>query len=88
GVGRLGGHFAAGSYDIGFTLDVALKDLGLAALGRETGVPLALTELTEEAFAHARDVYGGEAWSPLVVKLLEDALGEELRAPGFPASLV
>jgi 3-hydroxyisobutyrate dehydrogenase len=78
-----------GSYDIGFTLDLALKDLGLArALGRETGVPLALAELTEEAFAQARDVYGGEAWSPLVVKLLEDALGEELRAPGFPASLV
>ena len=77
-----------GSYDIGFTLDLALKDLGLAlALGRETGVPLALAELTEETFAQARDAYGGEAWSPLVVKLLEDALGEELRAPGFPASL-
>ena len=51
-------------------------------------MPLALAELTAEAFACARDVYGGEAWSPLVVKLLEDALGEELRAPGFPASLV
>ena len=78
-----------GSYDIGFTLGLALKDLGLAlALGRETGVPLALAELTEETFVHARDAYGGEAWSPVVVKLLEDALGEELRAPGFPASLV
>ena len=77
-----------GSYDIGFTLDLALKDLGLAlALGRETGVPLALAELIEETFARARDAFGGEAWSPLVVKLLEDALGEELRAPGFPASL-
>ena len=77
-----------GSYDIGFTLGLALKDLGLAlALGRETGVPLALAELTEETFVQARDAYGGEAWSPLVVKLLEDVLGEELRAPGFPASL-
>jgi 3-hydroxyisobutyrate dehydrogenase len=79
----------SGSYDIGFTLDLALKDLGLAAaLGRETGVPLALAELTEGEFARARARYGGDAWSPLVVKLLEDALGEELRAPGFPASLV
>ena len=78
----------SGSYDIGFTLDLALKDLGLAlALGRETRVPLALAALTEEAFAQARDAYGGDAWSPFVVKLLEDALGEELRAPGFPASL-
>ena len=33
-----------------------LKDLGLAlALGRETGVPLELAELTEQAFARARD---------------------------------
>ena len=28
--------------------------------------------------------YGGSAWSPMVVKLLEDALGTDLRAPGFP----
>jgi len=78
-----------GSYDIGFTLDLALKDLGLAlALGRETGVPLALAGLTEAEFARARARYGGAAWSPLVVKLLEDAVGEELRAPGFPATLV
>ena len=27
------------------------------------------------------------AWSSMVVKLLEDATGEALRAPGFPASL-
>jgi len=78
-----------GSYDIGFTLDLALKDLGLAlALGRETGVPLALAELSEEEFARARERYGGSAWSPMVVKLLEDQVGEELRAPGFPANLV
>ena len=79
----------SGSYDIGFTLDLALKDLGLAlALGRETGVPLALAGLTEGEFARAQARYGGAAWSPLVVKLLEDAVGEELRAPGFPATLV
>ena len=36
--------------------------------------------------ARARS-YGGSAWSPMVVKLLEDALGTELRAPGFPISL-
>jgi len=78
-----------GSYDIGFTLDLALKDLGLAlALGRETEVPLALGGLTEAEFARAQARYGGAAWSPLVVKLLEDAVGEDLRAPGFPATLV
>jgi 3-hydroxyisobutyrate dehydrogenase len=77
-----------GSYDIGFTIDLALKDLGLAlALGSEAGVPLELAALVEQAFVNARERYGGEAWSPMVVKLLEEAVGTELRAPGFPESL-
>jgi 3-hydroxyisobutyrate dehydrogenase len=77
-----------GSYDIGFTLDLALKDLGFALeLGREQGVPLALAELVTESFTRAREAYGGSAQSSQVVKLLEDALGVDLRAPGFPARL-
>ena len=77
-----------GSYDIGFTLDLAVKDLELAlSLGDEAGVPLALTTLVSGQFAQARERYGGSAWSPTVVKLLEDELGEELRAPGFPVRL-
>ena len=31
-----------------------------------------------------RAAYGGGAWSTMVVKLLEDALKTDLRAPGFP----
>jgi 3-hydroxyisobutyrate dehydrogenase len=78
----------AGSYDIGFTLDLACKDLGLAQeLGRASGVPLELAALVERTFERARARYGGAAWSPMVVRLLEDALGTELRARGFPASL-
>lgn len=77
-----------GSYDIAFTIDLALKDLGFArAFGREFGVPLDLAALTEEAFRRARAAYGGGAQSTQVVKLLEDALGTDLRAPGFPARL-
>jgi 3-hydroxyisobutyrate dehydrogenase len=78
----------SGSYDIGFTMDLALKDLGLAlALGEEAGVPLDLVALTQRTFELARERYGGSAWSPMVVRLLEEAVGFELRAPGFPASL-
>jgi 3-hydroxyisobutyrate dehydrogenase len=74
-----------GSYDIGFTMDLACKDLGFAlALGREHHVPLALAVLVEERFAIARERYGGSAWSPMVVRLLEDAVGTDLRAAGFP----
>ena len=78
----------SGSYDVGFTMDLACKDLGFAArLGRQLGVPLELAGLVERMFARARQQHGGGAWSTEVVRLLEDALGEELRAPGFPATL-
>jgi 3-hydroxyisobutyrate dehydrogenase len=77
-----------GSYNVGFTIDLACKDLRLVReLGRELGVPLELTALVEQTFIRARAQYGGPAWSTMVVKLLEDALGTDLRAPGFPASL-
>jgi 3-hydroxyisobutyrate dehydrogenase len=77
-----------GSYDIGFTMDLALKDLGFAmAFGREFGVPLDLAALTTQTFIRAREAYGGNAWSTQVVKLLEDALKTDLRAPGFPVRL-
>lgn len=74
-----------GSYNIGFTMDLACKDLGFATqFGREFGVPLDLAGMVEQTFIRARSQYGGGAWSSQVVKLLEDALGAELRAPGFP----
>ena len=78
----------SGSYDIGFTMDLACKDLGFAlAMGREYGVPLELAGLVEQTFIRARQQLGGGAWSTAVVKLLENALGEELRADGFPSAL-
>jgi 3-hydroxyisobutyrate dehydrogenase len=77
-----------GSYDIGFTMDLALKDLGFATgFGREFGVPLDLAAVVEQTFIRAKAQYGGGAWSSQVVKLLEDALGTDLRAPGFPEKL-
>jgi len=77
-----------GSYEIGFTMDLALKDLGFALeMGREFGVPLDFAALAEDGFTRAREAYGGSAQSSQVVKLLEDALGVDLRAPGFPERL-
>jgi 3-hydroxyisobutyrate dehydrogenase len=79
----------SGSYDIGFTMDLACKDLGFAiGMGRELGVPLELAGLVEQTFIRARQQLGGGAWSTEVVKLLERALDAELRAAGFPASLI
>jgi len=77
-----------GSYNIGFTMDLAVKDLGFAlGFGRDFGVPLDLAGQTMQTFIRARSQYGGDAWSSQVVKLLEDALGTDLRADGFPEVL-
>ncbi|MDA8062410.1 MAG: NAD(P)-dependent oxidoreductase [Actinomycetota bacterium] len=79
----------SGSYDIGFTVDLALKDLRLVReLATGLGVPVQLAPLVERLFQEAKDRYGGEAWSPRVVQLLEDEVGMSLRAEGFPASLL
>jgi 3-hydroxyisobutyrate dehydrogenase len=77
-----------GSYDIAFNIDLALKDLGFAMeFGREFGVPLELASMTEQTYVEAKAAYGGNAQSPMIAKLLEDRLGTDLRAPGFPAKL-
>ena len=77
-----------GSYDIAFSVDLALKDLGFAlGFGREFGVPLDLAAMTEQTYVAARAAYGGAAQSPMIAKLLEDMLGTDLRAEGFPARL-
>jgi 3-hydroxyisobutyrate dehydrogenase len=77
-----------GSYNINFTMDLARKDLHFAhMMGREWGVPLDLASITEQTFVRGRATYGGGAQSTMIVKLLEDAVGTDLRAPGFPDEL-
>jgi 3-hydroxyisobutyrate dehydrogenase len=51
------------------------------------GVSLDLAGATLARFEEAKAAYGGGAQSPMIVKLLEDALATPLRASGFPASL-
>lgn len=77
-----------GSYDIAFTMDLAVKDLTFAmGFGREFGVPLDLASATFQTFLKGRAAYGGDAQSTQIVKLLEDVLDTPLRAEGFPARL-
>jgi 3-hydroxyisobutyrate dehydrogenase len=77
-----------GSYDVGFSMDLALKDLGFAlGMGRDFQVPLDLAGVTQQTFVRGRAAYGGAAQSTQIVKLLEDLLGTDLRAEGFPARL-
>ena len=78
----------SGSYDFQFSLDLACKDFGLAhQLGRSLGVPLEVAGHVEQIFRRAHAEYGGTAPSTRVVRLLEETMGLDLRADGFPATL-
>ena len=50
-------------------LRVRVRQLDLESLdlGDELGVPLELATLVEQTFIQAREAYGGDAWSPMVV---------------------
>ncbi len=77
-----------GSYDVGFSFDLCLKDLGVAMmLGRDLDVPLDIAGTAEQLFIRGRARYGGAAEYAMVAKLLEEACGTDLRAPGFPETL-
>lgn len=77
-----------GSYDVAFSMDLVLKDLGFAMeYGREFDVPLDLAGMVQQTYRRGRAAYGGDAQSPMIAKLLEDAVGTDLRADGFPDRL-
>ncbi|MFQ5760555.1 MAG: NAD(P)-dependent oxidoreductase [Acidiferrobacterales bacterium] len=78
-----------GSYNINFTMDLVAKDMSLFdGLARRLDVPLEISPLVLDIFKDAQARYGPRAWSPMVVKRLEEACGCELRAPGFPQEII
>ncbi|WP_295956165.1 NAD(P)-dependent oxidoreductase [Rhodoferax sp.] len=79
----------SGSYNVKFNMDLACKDLGLVnGIAEKLGVPLELGGMTQQIFRRARGMFGSQAQSPEVVRMLEQACGLELRAPGYPTELV
>jgi len=78
-----------GSRDIGFTMDLVLKDIGLfQAIAERHDVPLELNPMMIDIFRDGAARYGGGAWSDDIVRRLEEATGLSITAPGFPAELV
>ena len=70
-------------------MDHEVKDLTLFDdLGKKYDVPLELSPLAVQIMRDGLAKYGPRAWSSMVVKRLEDACSEDLRAPGFPEYLV
>ncbi len=77
-----------GSYNINFTMDLALKDMSIFNdLGHRYGVPMEIAPLTLDVIKDGLDRFGKRAWSSMVVKRKEDDCCIDFRAEGFPECL-
>ena len=78
-----------GSRDISFTMDLVSKDIGLfQQVADRAGVPLELNPVMIEIFKDGERRYGPREFSPNIIRRLEDQVGIEVRAPGFPPEMV
>lgn len=78
-----------GSYDISFTLDLVQKDMGLFLdVADRAGLDLDVGPELLGIFDDAAERFGNRALSPMVVRRLEEQLGTEFRAPGFPPEMI
>ena len=76
------------SYDIGFTIELALKNLGFVSqFSKDLACHLSELIRSNRFLKKEKKTYGGEAQSTQVVKLLEDALNTNLRADRYPPTL-
>ena len=77
-----------GSYDVGFTMDLVCKDVGLFdKLIKKYEIPAEISSLMLEIFQRGRKKLGDRALSTSIVKLLEEKCNDNLRASGFPSVL-
>ncbi len=68
-----------GSYDVGFTMELALRDLGFAnQFSKEFAVPLKLCNKVVQIFEEGQQRNGRGSQSTQIFKLLEDELGTDL----------
>jgi 3-hydroxyisobutyrate dehydrogenase len=78
-----------GSYDVGFTMDLACKDVGLFdQLSNNLNIPAEISPLMVKIFNEGRKKYGDRALSTSIVKLLEEKCNTDLRKVGFPSQLL
>lgn len=72
-----------GNFEPGFALDLGAKDLRLGtSLAKELGMPLDLANLVEQRFIEAQSRGWGSQHADVVVKLIEERVGVQLRLLG------
>lgn len=77
-----------GSRDINFTMDLVIKDISLFQdIADRAGVPLEISPKLIEVFKDGQERYGPREWSPNIIKRLEEVVGVDILAPGFPAEM-
>lgn len=78
-----------GSRDIGFTMDLVLKDVGLFdEVAKRANIPLELAPLMVDIFKDGEKRYGPRELSPNIIRRMEDACGVEVLGKGFPPEMV
>jgi 3-hydroxyisobutyrate dehydrogenase len=78
-----------GSYDVGFTMDLAYKDAKLFdKLTKKFNIPAKLSKLINKIFKEGQTKYGSRSFSTSIVKRLEEACKEKLRTTDFPNKLI
>jgi 3-hydroxyisobutyrate dehydrogenase len=78
-----------GSRDIGFTMDLVIKDVGLFdQLAQRLRVPVELSPLVLAIFKDGQRRYGPREHSPNIIRRLEDACQVRVLGEGFPAEML
>jgi len=78
-----------GSRDISFTMDLVCKDIGLFNdVAKRGGLELELGSLFQQIFEEGQASYGPRELSPNIIRRLEEKMGVEVLAPGFPPEML
>ncbi|HEV7432181.1 MAG TPA: NAD-binding protein, partial [Steroidobacteraceae bacterium] len=78
-----------GSRDIGFTMDLVIKDVGLFdSWAQALRVPLEISPLVLEIFKDGAQRYGPREHSPNIIKRLEEACHVRVLGSGFPEQII
>ena len=78
-----------GSFDIGFTMDLVCKDVGLFdKLTNKFNIPADISKLIKKIFNEGLKKYGKKSFSTSIIRRLEEKCNENLRNLNFPNKLV
>ena len=78
-----------GSYNVGFSMDLVCKDVGLFnKLTNKYNIKADISKLLNRKFKLGKKKYGGQAQSTSIIRLIEDSCNTKLRARDFPKILI